>query len=502
MEQVWKAMDEGVDRRSAAKGSPPSYGVGVALVIVPVAALLMAGRHVDTDIVFPLLLPAVLAAAWAGGLYPGLTATALGLLAGSALMYWLETRLNALVERTVFFAVLGAVVSVGAERLRRLTAQATEMTRHVIEREAHLQSILDTVPDAMIVISDKGIVQSFSPAAERMFSYSRDEVLGQNVSRLMPNPYRDAHDGYLDRYARTGERRIIGVGRIVVAQRRDGSTIPVELSVGEVRSGGHRFFTGFLRDLSERQEAESRLQELQSELIHISRLSAMGEMAAALAHELNQPLSAISNYLKAAQRFVEDENPKSRGVDPMRKAAEQALRAGHIIRRLRDFVGRGENEKTVVSLARLIEESSALALVGAREHGVRVSVDRDPAIDLVLADRVQIQQVLLNLLRNAIESMADSPRRELIIDVQPDQDDMALVRVRDTGSGIDPLIASQLFQPFVTTKGQGMGIGLSICRNIIEAHGGRIWAEPNTDGGTTFFFTVPRANVDEASDGL
>ena len=186
----------------------------------------------------------------------------------------------------------------------------------------------------------------------------------------------------------------------------------------------------------------------------------------------------------------------------MRKAAEQALRAGHIIRRLRDFVGRGENEKTVVSLARLIEESSALALVGAREHGVRVSVDRDPAIDLVLADRVQIQQVLLNLLRNAIESMADSPRRELIIDVQPDQDDMALVRVRDTGSGIDPLIASQLFQPFVTTKGQGMGIGLSICRNIIEAHGGRIWAEPNTDGGTTFFFTVPRANVDEASDGL
>jgi two-component system sensor kinase FixL len=471
-------------------------------VIAPVAALLAAGRQVDADIVFPLLLPAVLGAAWSGGLYPGLTATALGLLAGSALMNWLEASLNAFVERTVFFAVLGVVVSAGAERLRRLNAQATEMTRHVIEREAHLQSILDTVPDAMIVISDTGVVQSFSPAAERMFGYPRDEVLGQNISRLMPAPYRESHDGYLDRYARTGERRIIGVGRIVVAQRRDGSTIPVELSVGEVRSGGRRFFTGFLRDLSERQEAESRLQELQSELIHISRLSAMGEMAAALAHELNQPLSAISNYLKAAQRFVEDENPKSRGVDPMRKAAEQALRAGHIIRRLRDFVGRGENEKTVVSLARLIEESSALALVGAREHGVRVRVDRDPAIDLVLADRVQIQQILLNLLRNAIESMEDSPRRELIIDVKADEDDMALVRVRDTGSGIDPQIASQLFQPFVTTKGQGMGIGLSICRNIIEAHGGRIWAEPNTDGGTTFFFTVPCANVDEVSDGL
>lgn len=495
MERVWKAMDEGVGRRSADRASLASYGLGVALVVVLAAALLAAGRQVSAEIVYPPLLLAVLSAAWVGGLYPGLTATALGVLVGSALMHRFEVTLSALLERTIFFAVLGIVVSAGAERLRRLNAQAVDMTRHLVEREAHLQSILDTVPDAMIVISATGAIESFSPAAERMFGYSRDEIVGQNVNRLMPSPYQEAHDGYLERYARTGERRIIGIGRIVVAARRDGSTVPVELSVGEVRSGGHRFFTGFLRDLSERQEAENRLQELQSELIHISRLSAMGEMAATLAHELNQPLSAISNYLKAAQRFVEGENPQSRGVDPMRKAAEQALRAGQIIRRLRDFVGRGENEKTVESLTKLIEESSALALVGAREHGVKVRFDQDSAIDLVLADRVQIQQVLLNLLRNAIEAMEGSPRRELKIDVRADGDEMALVRVHDTGPGIDPQIAEKLFQPFATTKSQGMGIGLSICRNIIEAHGGRIWAESNADGGTTFSFTIPQADI-------
>lgn len=502
MERVWKAMDEDVGRRTADRASLASYGLGVALVVLLASALLAAGRQISAEIVYPPLFLAVLSAAWVGGLYPGLTATALGVLAGSALMHRFEVPLSAFLERTIFFAVLGVVVSVGAERLRRLNAQAVDMTRHLVEREAHLQSILDTVPDAMIVISDKGAVESFSPAAERMFGYSRDEIVGHNISSLMPTPYREAHDGYLERYARTGERRIIGIGRIVVAQRRDGSTVPVELSVGEVRSGGHRFFTGFLRDLSERQEAESRLQELQSELIHISRLSAMGEMAATLAHELNQPLSAISNYLKAAQRFVEGENPQSRGVDPMRKAAEQALRAGQIIRRLRDFVGRGENEKTVESLTKLIEESSALALVGAREHGVKVRFDRDPAVDLVLADRVQIQQVLLNLLRNAIEAMDGSPRRELIVDVKADRDEMARVRVHDTGPGIDPQIIDRLFQPFVTTKGQGMGIGLSICRNIIEAHGGRIWAESNADGGTTFSFTIPQANLVQVSDGL
>ena len=247
-------------------------------------------------------------------------------------------------------------------------------------REAHLKSILETVPDAMIVINERGIVQSFSVAAERLFGYGPNEVIGKNIKMLMPSPYRENHDGYLDRYLRTGERRIIGIGRVVVGERKDGSTFPMELSVGEMRSADQRFFTGFIRDLTERQRTEARLQELQTELVHISRLTAMGEMASALAHELNQPLSAIANYLKGAKRLLESraDDDSKMVCGAMDKAAEQSLRAGQIIRRLRDFVARGESERRVESINKLIEEASALALVGAKEHGVRVRLQVDP----------------------------------------------------------------------------------------------------------------------------
>jgi two-component system sensor kinase FixL len=370
-------------------------------------------------------------------------------------------------------------------------------------REAHLTSILETVPDAMVVINERGLVQSFSVAAERLFGYRPDEVIGKNVSLLMPTPYRENHDGYIERYLRTGDRQIIGIGRVVVGERKDGSTFPMELSVGEMRSADKRYFTGFVRDLTERQKTEARLQELQTELVHISRLTAMGEMASALAHEINQPLSAIANYLKGAKRLLDgrtDEDSKTVG-GAIAKAAEQALRAGQIIRRLRDFVSRGENERRIESLSKLIEEANALALVGAKEHGVRVRLQIDRAQDLIFADKVQIQQVLLNLLRNAIEAVADQDRRELVISTRLSADDMVEVSVADTGAGISADISAQLFQPFITTKAQGMGVGLSISRTIIEAHGGRIWTEPNPGGGAIFKFTL-RAAKEDIGDAL
>ena len=195
----------------------------------------------------------------------------------------------------------------------------------------------------------------------------------------------------------------------MVGERKDGSTFPMELAVGEMKSSNQRFFTGFIRDLTERQKTEARLQELQSELVHISRLTAMGEMASTLAHELNQPLSAIANYMKGSRRLLEGKDDERSAMmrDAIDKAAEQALRAGQIIRRLRDFVARGESEHRVESVKKLVEEASALALVGAKDQGVRVRFQFDPSADLVLADKVQIQQVLLNLIRNAIEAMED-----------------------------------------------------------------------------------------------
>jgi two-component system, LuxR family, sensor kinase FixL len=361
------------------------------------------------------------------------------------------------------------------------------------EAEAHLRSILATVPDAMVVIDEGGLILSFSAAAEKMFGYSESQVVGENIKMLMPNPDRDRHDQYLVNYLTTGKRKIIGIGRVTTALHRDGNTFPIELSVGEAWSGERRIFTGFIRDLTERQQTLLRLQDLQSELAHVGRVSEMGTLASSLAHELNQPLTAVSSYCEAARDLLKD-TPDAETLamvrEAMDEAAKQSVRAGQIVRRLRDFMSHGETERRVESLQRLVNEANALALVGSREHGIDFQLSLDPEADLVFVDRIQVQQVLVNLIRNAIDAMIDSPLRRLSIRTSSDGDGSVEVTVEDTGSGISETIAPQLFQPFVTSKQSGMGIGLSICRTIVEAHGGRIWFEPGARGGTVFRFTL------------
>ncbi|MDR6848265.1 two-component system sensor kinase FixL [Sphingomonas sp. BE270] len=359
--------------------------------------------------------------------------------------------------------------------------------------ELHLRSILATVPDAMIVIDERGIILSFSSAAERLFGYSEAEVVGANVEILMPPSDAARHDRYIAHYRETGERRIIGIGRIVVGQRRDGTEFPMKLSVGEANSDGHRIFTGFIHDLTEQQHAELRLKELQSELIHVSRLSAMGTMASTLAHELNQPLTAIANYLEAGRELLDAGGAEAATLlrEAIEESTSEALRAGKIVRRLRDFVARGEVERRVEDLPRLIDEASRLALIGARERGVRAFFELAPDITTVTVDRVQIQQVLVNLIRNAIDAVAGQEVRDITISTCALDNAMVEVSVADTGPGLSPDIAARLFQAFATTKPAGMGLGLSICRTIVEAHRGHIRAEPRPTGGTVFRFTLP-----------
>jgi two-component system sensor kinase FixL len=385
---------------------------------------------------------------------------------------------------------------------QQITRSLSDLTSSLEEAEALLQSILQTVPDAMIVIDERGLIESLSSTAERLFDYTKDEIAGKNVSMLMPSPHREQHDGYLKRYLKTGERHIIGIGRIVVGQRRDGTTFPMHLTVGELRTAAKHFFTGFIRDLTDQQITEYRVKALQSEVAHMSRFTALGEMASTLAHEINQPLTAINNYLRGCQRLLDKVEGDSQGSmlrDALGKAAEQALRAGQIIRRLREFVARGDTERQIESLPKLVEDASTLALIGAKESGIVVSFRQDPKADLVVADRIQIQQVLVNLIRNAIDVLMEwSGQREIEIETVTMADSTVQVSVSDTGSGLAPEVAAQLFQPFVTTKQKGMGLGLSISRTIVEAHGGKIWVESRPGGGTTFRFTLRTASGEEA----
>lgn len=490
------------DRISRSWRRPMQYVLGIGLGGMAFLLRSALAPYMEGQIDYLFFIPAMLVAGTVGGLGPGLLCTTLCtalVLATSG-----DPRSLSLQEAVSVCAlfVIGLGVAGFGERLRRAHSAAMSSTRDLLSREAHLQSILDTVPDAMIVIDERGIIYSFSFAAETLFGYTQSEVTGKNIKMLMPQPYRGNHDKYLDNYAKTRERHIIGIGRVVVAERKDESTFPIYLSIGEMNSNGRRFFTGFLRDLTEQHRTETQVKELQSELIHVSRLTAMGEMASTLAHELNQPLSAITNYISGVRRIIDkDTDVPGLASEALSKAAAQALRAGHIIGRLREFVSRGEGERKVEDLDLLIEEAGALALVSVRERGVLVRVRVDQKQKTVLADKVQIQQVLFNLMRNAVEAMETTELKELTIRTIGVSDGMVSIQVSDTGLGVSPEVAAHLFEPFFTTKRQGMGVGLSICRTIIEAHGGQLTSEPKPGGGTTFEFTLRSAAGEEERDG-
>src|SRR5680860_504066 len=484
LERLWSALLDPATTRShywTAAGA-----VGLLL-------LLRWGLHpwFEDRAAFVIFIPAVLLAAGLGGLGPGLLATALSLIFGLLLVSSGKLTNPGILEAIVF-AVLGVGVSWFGEQLRRTRIRDRKTAQDLMVREAHLRSILDTVPDATVVISERGLIQSFNAAAERLFGHQESAIIGQNVSLLMPAPYHDEHDRYIQRYLATGEKRIIGIDRVVTGQRKDGSTFPMKLEVGVMRSGDRRFFTGFIRDLTERQRTERQLQELQTELARLSRLTAMGEMASTLAHEINQPLSADSNYLQGCNRLLEGiDHPNAAKVrDALAETTKQTLRAGQIIRQLREFVTHGETERCPQSVNTLVEEASALGLVGAKDEGVKAVFQCDHQLGPVMVEKVQIQQVLLNLMRNVIEAMEGSERKELCVATAISKTDkdgegrpMIEVSVADTGSGISEVIASRLFQPFVTTKPAGMGVGLSISKRIVESHG----------GGTVFHFTLEPA---------
>ena len=381
-----------------------------------------------------------------------------------------------------------------------------EAEDRLVAGEAQYRAIFDSAVDVVIVINVQGIIQSSNPAAERIFGYSPDELIGRDLKMLMPDEAaRSEHDSRLARYIQTGERELTGFGREFEGLRKDGTVFPLDLSAAEWTHDDETFFTLIIRDISARKQAEEalvgseqKLLLLQNEFAHLARVNDLGEMAAAIAHEINQPLAAIANYLNSGL-FLADTGYSEENfafvAEDMARASEQALRAGEIVRRLRAFISQGSGGRTVESVEQLIDAAMALALIDARYAGITVEKEIATSGALVEVDRIQIHQVIVNLLRNAVDAMTLSPpgkARHLKVSAQPTDEDMISVTVADTGPGISADIYDHLFEPFVTSKMNGMGMGLSLCQRLIESHGGTISVDNRPGSGASFTFRLPR----------
>jgi len=356
------------------------------------------------------------------------------------------------------------------------------------------KALLDAAVDAIIVIDHRGRIETFNSAAEVIFGFSAQEVLGKNVSLLMPEPYRSEHDGYIRNYLETGNAKIIGIGREAQAKRKSGSVFPIDLSVGEIPTNNQPKFVGIVRDTTEQKRSEAEIHQTRERLAQFGRLSTLGEMAASLAHELNQPLTAIATYTQACQRLIESgQSDDDEILTTLKKCNSQAQRAGEVIRRLRQFVKKRELGRQAVSCDDIIHDIAALAEVDARDNGIPLTIDVAEGLPKIMVDAVQIQQVILNLIRNGIDAMMnmDNYDEGISVSISKFENDQVKIVVTDHGSGITKEAEKKIFQPFFTTKSSGMGLGLAICRSIIESHGGVLSFAKNPSGGTTFYFTLP-----------
>ncbi len=366
--------------------------------------------------------------------------------------------------------------------------------------QARFEALLSAMVDAIIIIESDGVIESVNPAAERMFAYKPGELIGKNVSVLMPEPFSGEHDQYLQNYHHTGKAKIIGIGREAKAKRANGQIFPIDLSVGEIIEGDERRFVGIIRDITARKEALSEARETRERLAHVTRLSTMGEMASGIAHEINQPLAAIAAYSQASRRLISAENADLDSISSvLEKIGAQAQRAGEVIRRLRTFFKKRKSEHVRSDLNELIRDSVDLNHADTRTLNHPVILELADNLPPVSVDPVQIQQVVLNLLRNAIDAMEEKPGKPVIISARQHDDDFLEVVVKDHGDGIDEETAFSLFNPFFSTKKSGMGMGLPISESIVNSHGGQIWYQPD-DPGSTFHFVLPVAAPQRSND--
>ena len=373
-----------------------------------------------------------------------------------------------------------------------LPGSAVKDAERFSESGERLRAILDAAVDSIVTIEASGAIESVNAATERVFGYTRDELIGRNVSVLMPTPYRDEHDGHIARYLRTGEARIIGIGREVEARHKDGSVFPVDIAVSEVRLPDRRLFTGIIRDLTERREMEERARLRLEDAAHTARMLELGEMCSEIVHEVNQPLAAIVGFAEGCLRMVRGGGAELTVIeDALGRVADQGIHAGEVVSRLRSLVRKDEHRREEFPLATAIEETLLIVDHERRQRGVRVVVRCESELPAVRANRVQIEQILLNLLRNAFHAVERAERRHVWIRAERAGADRVRLLVEDSGPGLSPERCERVFEAFYTTKPNGLGVGLSISRSLAESHGGRLWAESIDGRGALFSLEVP-----------
>jgi PAS domain S-box-containing protein len=386
------------------------------------------------------------------------------------------------------------------EKLRKEIADRRHAEEDLRSSEEKHRVIIEAASDAVVSMDESGAILLANPAVKRIFGHDPVEIIGKPLTILMPKTTRRLHEGGLERYLSTGKRQLNWQGIELTAQRKDGQEFAAEVSFGELTSNGHKVFIGFIRDISERKQAEVQLrasernlQTLHAELARVSRLTTMGELAASIAHEVNQPLTAVINNGSACLRLLANRNLEP---DVLRRALEgivaDGTRASAVLARIRAFIRKEPTGKNPVNMNEVIQE--VLVLAGSELHEHKILVDHQLQTDLppVSADRVQLQQVVLNLIMNGIEaSIAVTNRpRVLWVNSRIDESGDVFVAVRDSGTGFSSDV-NHIFAPFFTTKAKGMGMGLSISRSLVESHGGRLWATPNSPHGAVFSFTLP-----------
>jgi two-component system sensor kinase FixL len=368
-------------------------------------------------------------------------------------------------------------------------------TRQQLEdREARLKAILDTVVDGVVTIDEHGNIESVNKATEQIFGYSSDELVGENVSILMPSPHREAHDTYIADYLHTGRKKIIGIGREVEGRRKDGSHFPIDLAVSEVRFDDTLLFTGLIRDISRRRTAEEQARLRLEELAHAGRLSIMGELATGIAHEVNQPLAAIVSFAEACLRMVRSGATSTEKIEnALEQIAGQGHRAGEIIRHLRRLVQKDSGAQSPDALNRIVNDVLGLVVNDLSRHDIRLSTVLAEELPAIRCYRIQIEQVLLNLVRNAMEAMETRASGERLLTIRTGRqgENHVELTVEDTGKGFAVDDADRIFETFYSTKEDSLGMGLAISRSIIEEHGGRLWASERPGGGAVFHLSLP-----------